>query len=58
MTHKYFGIAFGVSAREPGAQLEESEWQPIKPKKGSLLQCVTDKILIISPLIPCQRGKK
>ena len=61
MTRKYFDVTFGCSSREPGAYLEEngtSQWQPIKPKKGSLLKCVTDKIRTISPLIPCQRGGK
>ncbi|KAF8122164.1 kinase-like domain-containing protein [Boletus edulis] len=40
VTHKYFGVRFGVSSREPGAHLEEAtmtRWQSIRAKKGTLL---------------------
>ena len=41
VTRKYFGAKFGLSSRAPGVHLEEnnsSQWQPIKPTKGSLLR--------------------
>ena len=46
VTLKYFGVKFGISAREPGAFLEENnslQWQPIRTTKRSLLRCVSDE---------------
>ncbi|KAG6377325.1 hypothetical protein JVT61DRAFT_15115 [Boletus reticuloceps] len=37
VTHKYFGVRFGVSSREPGAHLEEAtttRWQSIRARKA------------------------
>ncbi|KAF8437922.1 kinase-like domain-containing protein [Boletus edulis BED1] len=40
LTHKYFGVKFGVTSREPGATIEDantSMWQSIRANKGTLL---------------------
>lgn len=54
VTHKYFGVKFGVSSREPGVYLEgagTSQWQPIRANKGTLFLCVINTVLANLPFV-------